>query len=199
MVTVESARKLCAKIKDAAAAAGRPTPTIAMWVGACVDPGEAAIAQMTRSKVGYLAAPGYSDMFVEAGFGELVEFAKTRPHPKELLKAMPAQEIAKATTVVGSLGEVEARIGEYFDAGVDEVCLVRRRPTTRVASARSPRCRRSSETLDTLEGQLSPREKRAHAHADPHRNRRLRKPGARCRSRRPSKPRHDPGGGLHPA
>ncbi|MHA6695235.1 LLM class F420-dependent oxidoreductase [Homoserinimonas sp. A520] len=127
MVTVESARRLCQKVADAAAAAGRPKPPIAMWLATSVDPTSAAIAQMTRSKLGYLAAPGYSDMFIEAGFGELVALAKTRPHPKALREAMPDEEIAAATCIIGSISDIEAKMGEYFDAGVDEICIV---PTT---------------------------------------------------------------------
>lgn len=127
MVTVESARRLCAEIAAAAAAANRPKPTIALWLATAVDPTPEDTKQMIRSKTGYLAAPGYSDMFIEAGFGELVALAKTRPHPKELRAAMPDAELAAVTCITGSPGDVERRIGEYFDAGVDEVCIV---PTT---------------------------------------------------------------------
>jgi probable F420-dependent oxidoreductase len=127
MVTVESARKLCQQTEEAACAAGRPKPPVALWLATSVDPTPEDLKQMIRSKTGYLAAPGYSDMFVEAGFGQLVEFAKSRPHPKELRAAMPDAELAAVTCITGSIGDVDARIREYFDAGVDEICIV---PTT---------------------------------------------------------------------
>ncbi|MFJ2028666.1 LLM class F420-dependent oxidoreductase [Streptosporangium sp. NPDC087985] len=127
MVTVDAARRLCADIETAAAAAGRPRPTVAMWIAASVDPTEADRAQMVRSKTGYLAAPGYSDMFVAAGFGELVDYARSRPHPKDLRAAMPDSAIIAATCVAGSAQEVWTRIEQYFEAGVDEVCIA---PTT---------------------------------------------------------------------
>ncbi|MDR7084151.1 putative F420-dependent oxidoreductase [Arthrobacter ginsengisoli] len=127
MVTVESARKLCAQVADAAAAAGRPKPPVALWLATSVDPTGEDTKQMIRSKTGYLAAPGYSDMFIEAGFGDLVALAKTRPHPKELRAAMPDEELAAVTCLTGSVGDVEARINDYFAAGVDEICIV---PTT---------------------------------------------------------------------
>ena len=76
-----------------------------------------------RAVVGYLAAPGYSDMISEAGFTELVEFARTRPHPKELLAAMP-QTLMSAIGLVGTKEGVAGRLKEYEAAGADEVCLV---------------------------------------------------------------------------
>ncbi len=127
MVTVDSARRLCEQITAAAAAAGRPRPTVAVWLATSVDPTPDDLKQMIRSKTGYLAAPGYSDMFVEAGFGDLVAFAKTRPHPRELRAAMPDEAIAAVTCLTGSIADVEARIADYFAAGIDEVCVV---PTT---------------------------------------------------------------------
>lgn len=127
MVTIESARKLCDQVAAAAEAAGRPKPPVALWLATSVDPTPEDLKQMIRSKTGYLAAPGYSDMFIEAGFGDLVALAKTRPHPKELRAAMPDDEIAAVTCITGSLGDVEERINGYLAAGVDEVCIV---PTT---------------------------------------------------------------------
>ncbi|MCG2623424.1 LLM class F420-dependent oxidoreductase [Arthrobacter sp. I2-34] len=127
MVTVESARRLCDQIAAAAKAAGRPKPPVALWLATSVDPTPEDLKQMIRSKTGYLAAPGYSDMFIEAGFGDLVALAKTRPHPKELRAAMPDAELAAVTCITGSIGDVESRISAYFDAGVDEICIV---PTT---------------------------------------------------------------------
>jgi probable F420-dependent oxidoreductase len=124
MVTVESARRLCTQIAEAAGRAGRPTPPIAAWLSTAVDPSPAALAQMIRSKTGYLAAPGYRDVFIEAGFGDLVEFALTRPHPKELRAAMPDEAIAAVTCLTGSVADIESRINDYFAVGVDEVCVV---------------------------------------------------------------------------
>ena len=89
MVTAQSAARFRGQLDEAAAEAGREPPKLAVWLGCALDPGEEAVRQMQRSKVGYLAAPGYGEMFVEAGFAELVEFARTRPHPKEVLAAMP--------------------------------------------------------------------------------------------------------------
>ena len=39
--------------------------------------------------VGYLGAAGYAEMFAEAGHADLVDFARTRPHPKDLAAGCP--------------------------------------------------------------------------------------------------------------
>jgi alkanesulfonate monooxygenase SsuD/methylene tetrahydromethanopterin reductase-like flavin-dependent oxidoreductase (luciferase family) len=110
-------------LEDAAKEAGRPTPKLAVWLASAVDPNEEAITQLLRAKLGYLAAPGYSEMFVAAGFGDLVAFAKSRPHPKELLAAMPA-ELAAAVGLVGDKEAVRNRMQQYRAAGADEICIV---------------------------------------------------------------------------
>ena len=123
MVTPDSLARLRQQLEDAAKEAGRPTPKLAVWLACAVDPNEEAITQLLRAKLGYLAAPGYSDMFVEAGFGDLVAFAKSRPHPKELLAAMPA-ELAAAVGLVGDKEAVRNRMEQYRAAGADEICIV---------------------------------------------------------------------------
>jgi alkanesulfonate monooxygenase SsuD/methylene tetrahydromethanopterin reductase-like flavin-dependent oxidoreductase (luciferase family) len=62
-------------------------------------------------------------MFAEAGFGDVVRFARTRPHPGELLAAIPA-EIVGHVSLVGDVVSVRARLAEYAAAGVDEIALV---------------------------------------------------------------------------
>jgi probable F420-dependent oxidoreductase len=123
MVTPQSLARLRGQLQQAADEAGRPTPKLAVWLTCAVDPEPEAIAQLLRAVVGYLAAPGYAEMIGEAGFAELVEFARTRPHPKDLLAAMP-DALASAIGLVGTEPEIAARLGEYQAAGADEVCLV---------------------------------------------------------------------------
>lgn len=123
MVTTKTVARFKQQLHEAAAAAGKPTPALAVWMGCAVNPSPEAVTQLLRSKVGYLAAPGYSEMFMEAGFGDLVELAKRRPHPKEVLAAMPA-ELAAAIGLVGDENTLRRRIEEYRAAGVDEICIV---------------------------------------------------------------------------
>lgn len=123
MVTPASLGRLREQAAAAAAEAGRPTPQVAVWLTCAIDPDPAAIQQLLRAIVGYLAAPGYAEMISEAGFADLVAFARTRPHPKELLAAMP-DELPAAIGLVGSAAEINVGLEEYAAAGADEICLV---------------------------------------------------------------------------
>lgn len=133
LVTPKSAARLVQMLHDECRAAGRPVPPVAVWLAAVVDspaggpvtggtPPESA-EQLRRGLVSYLSAPGYGEMFAEAGFGEVVRFARTRPHPGELLAAIPA-ELTGHVSLLGDRGAVRARLAEYASAGVDEVALV---------------------------------------------------------------------------
>jgi len=139
MVTPESLAQLKSQLAEAAANAGRPAPPVAVWLCLAVDPQREAIDQLLRTIVGYLAAPGYAEMISAAGFGELVEYARNRPHPKELLAALP-DELISTIGLVGSEASIRSRLEEYRAAGADEVCLV-------PATAGDPRGQRSLTAL----------------------------------------------------
>jgi probable F420-dependent oxidoreductase len=123
LVTPKSAARLVQMLHDECRAAGRPEPPVAAWVTAIVDPSPAGTEQLRRSFVPYLAAPGYGEMFAEAGFGDVVAFARTGPHPRDLLAAIPA-EIVSHVSLVGDQASIRARLAEYAEAGVSEVALV---------------------------------------------------------------------------
>jgi alkanesulfonate monooxygenase SsuD/methylene tetrahydromethanopterin reductase-like flavin-dependent oxidoreductase (luciferase family) len=111
------------KLRTAAAKADRPCPKVAVWTTCAIDPGPLAIEQLRRGVVGYLSAPGYAEMFRRAGYAELVDYAATRPHPKELLAAVPAS-LNEVIGLIGSVTDVEARMREYLDAGADTIVIV---------------------------------------------------------------------------
>ena len=124
LVTPKSAARLVQLLHDECRAAGRPVPPVAAWLAAVVDPpSDAGVEQLRRGLVAYLSAPGYGEMFAEAGFGDVVRFARTRPHPGELLAAIPA-EIVGHVSLAGDRQAVRARLAEYASAGVDEIALV---------------------------------------------------------------------------
>ena len=112
MVTVETAGRLAVQ-----------HPNTAVWLCAAIDPTDEERAWLARGFVGYLAAPGYAEMFVEAGYGELVEFARSRPGPKEVYARMPG-DLIDQVALVGDEQTVRTRIADYEAAGVAEVCLV---------------------------------------------------------------------------
>jgi probable F420-dependent oxidoreductase len=123
LVTPKSAARLVQLLHDECREAGRPVPPVAAWMAACVDPSAGGIEQLRRGLVAYLSAPGYGEMFAEAGFADVVEFARTGPHPGELLAAIPP-DIVGHVSLVGSVSDVRARLSEYKAAGVDEIAVV---------------------------------------------------------------------------
>jgi probable F420-dependent oxidoreductase len=108
------------------AAAGRLAahhPNTAVWLCAAIDPTDEERAWLSRGFVGYLAAPGYSEMFIEAGYGDLVDFARTRPGPKEIFARMP-DDLLDQVALVGTEAHVRDRVAAYEAAGISEICIV---------------------------------------------------------------------------
>lgn len=112
MVTVDVARQLA-----------RHHSNTAVWLAAALDPTPEERRWLALGYVGYLAAPGYGEMFAAAGYADLVEFARTRPHPRELAARVP-DDLLDAVALVGDETTVRARLGEYAAAGIAEVGLV---------------------------------------------------------------------------
>lgn len=123
MVTPHSLAALRSQLVHESSKLGKEPPTLAVWLTCAVDPAPEALEQICRALVGYLAAPGYDQMFIEAGYESLVELARTRPHPKELLAAMP-NDLPANIGLVGTEAEIRDRLEVYRQAGADEVCLV---------------------------------------------------------------------------
>lgn len=123
LVDPATVRVLVQKLRTAAAEIGRPCPRVAVWTCCAIDPGSYAVEQLRRSVVGYLAAPGYADMFIRAGFADLVAYARSRPHPGDLLARVPTG-LNQVTGLVGDAAHVAARIDEYIAAGADDVVIV---------------------------------------------------------------------------
>ncbi|MCT9144317.1 LLM class flavin-dependent oxidoreductase, partial [Streptomyces violarus] len=123
IVSPEQVRILRARMLAAAERAGRTPPRLASWLPAAVDPKPETLTQVLRSVVGYLAVPGYSDMFVDAGLAEVVELAAKGADRDTLLRALPP-EAAGTVALVGDADTVRARIDAYAEAGLDEIALV---------------------------------------------------------------------------
>ena len=88
-----------------------------------VDPTPETIAQITTGLVIYLAAPGYGEMFAEAGFGNLVDLARSGAPPRDVFAAVPV-ELLESVGLIGSANDVRHRVDDYVAAGVDEICVV---------------------------------------------------------------------------
>ncbi|MCA2227846.1 LLM class F420-dependent oxidoreductase [Nonomuraea aurantiaca] len=118
LITPASAGRLIAQLR-----AVNPATSVVAWVTAAVDPDREAINRIRRAVVGYLPAPGYGEMFAEAGFADVVAFARTRPHPRELFAAVP-DELVASVSLLGDVDAIGARLAAYAAAGVEEVALV---------------------------------------------------------------------------
>ena len=114
-------------------------PATAVWLAAAIDPTDEERRWLSRGYVGYLPAPGYGEMFTDAGFGDLVEFARSRPHPKELAARIP-DDLVDAVALIGDETTVRRRIDEYAAAGITEIGVV-------VPSLEQPSGRRTLEAL----------------------------------------------------
>ena len=91
-------------------------PPVAAWLAAVVDPSRRVSSSCGGGWSSYMSAPGYGEMFAEAGFGDVVRFARTRPHPAELLAAIPP-DIVGHVSLVGDAQALRARLAEYAGGG----------------------------------------------------------------------------------
>ena len=123
LVTIDAVAALRGQLDAAAARAGRPAPALAVWIATAVDPTSDGLQQLARAAVPYLGARGYAAMFEAAGFGRVVQRARSGATPAELLADLP-EALPESIGAVGSVAAVEERLGAYHDAGADEVCLV---------------------------------------------------------------------------
>ncbi|MFD0501555.1 LLM class F420-dependent oxidoreductase [Streptomyces rhizosphaericus] len=131
-VTPEIAAGLSGRLAEEAAAARRACPTVAAWVPVAViegpdtgpDQEAAAVEQLRRTLVGYLAAPGYAEAFTRAGFGNVVALAQSqpRPHPEELRQAIPLEMVRKIG-IFGDRQTVRQRLCAFGDV-IEEVAVL---------------------------------------------------------------------------
>ena len=106
-----------------AAAAGRTSPRLTVWVSVALDPGDAAILQLASQLAVYLAPPGYGEMFCELGFLNLVQRARAGARRAELATTVPV-ELLQQVCALGSQADIAARLQAYHQAGADTVAIV---------------------------------------------------------------------------
>lgn len=148
LVSPAQASRLRAKLDAAARAAGKRPPRLAAWLPAAVDPDEASLTQVLGSIAGYLAVPGYAEMFAAAGYDRAVELARSGAPRARLFEALP-REAAHAVGVVGDVDDARARLRAYAAAGVDEIGVL-------PATAGDPDGRRTLTALVPLGAEMSP-------------------------------------------
>ncbi|TWF95388.1 LLM class F420-dependent oxidoreductase [Saccharopolyspora dendranthemae] len=122
-VSPEQVSAFRSRLDDAAARSGRPTPRLAAWLPAALAPDSRSVTQLLDHVTGYLAVPGYAEMFTAAGFGDEVARAASGAPRDELVNALPLEAV-QALGVVGDHETIRGRLLAYEQAGLDEIGLV---------------------------------------------------------------------------
>jgi probable F420-dependent oxidoreductase len=123
LVTPAAVRAARQALEPEAHRAGRARPRLAVWVAAAHEPSAAALAQLARQVCVYLAPPGYGEMFRAAGFGALVDRARAGAAQHALAGEVP-RALLEAVAMLGDESALRARLGDYAEAGADEVAIV---------------------------------------------------------------------------
>ena len=124
LVTPKQVAVVRAAVDVAAGAAGRSAPPLTVWVPAAVDAGPATHRQLAGQLAAYVGAPGYGEMFSDAGFTSIVSLARSGTVRRaDLSERIPLQ----MTEAVGAIGDrltVQQRIAAFHAAGADTVAVV---------------------------------------------------------------------------
>jgi probable F420-dependent oxidoreductase len=119
-VTPDQIRRTKELIDRVASSVGRQPPELVAWVQTGL--GEAALNQIRRGLVSYVGARGYSDMFLEEGFEEVVMLAREGRSPRDVLAALP-DRLVHAVAAVGTEHAVVDAITARRDAGADLIVM----------------------------------------------------------------------------
>jgi probable F420-dependent oxidoreductase len=106
-----------------AAEHGRPAPRLAVWLTVALDPGPETLKALASQIAVYLRPPGYGEMFIALGYGELVARAREGARRSELAAAVP-RELLERVCALGSARDIRARLAEYHAAGADHIGIV---------------------------------------------------------------------------
>jgi probable F420-dependent oxidoreductase len=123
LVTPEQVRRVRADLDRFAHDAGRPPPPLTVWVPVARDPSEAALRQLAGQIAVYLPAPGYSEMFEAAGFGEIVDSARKARDRRKIVERIPLA-LPAAIGAIGDAGVIADRLSEFGVAGADVVAII---------------------------------------------------------------------------
>ena len=123
LMTVPQAEAAIGVVRSTAEQLGRVPPPATLWLPTALEPGQEGWAQLRSQMAGYLAAPGYGEMFIDAGFGEIVELARSGRPYREVIASV-TDELPAAIGAIGSIDDVKRRIADYHNAGVETVGIV---------------------------------------------------------------------------
>ncbi len=142
LVTPEQVATVRVAVEVAARAAGRTPPPLTVWVPTAVDPGPATRRQLAGQLAAYIGAPGYGEMFIDAGFAEIVSLARSGTVRRADLSERVPPQLMEAVGAIGDRLTVQDRIAAFRAAGADTVALV-------PATAEDPGGRRTLASVPT--------------------------------------------------
>ena len=123
LVTPQQIQRTRAQMENIANELQCPCPPLVAWVPAALDPGPETYRQLAQQVAAYLGAPGYGDMFSEAGFGDVVERARAGESARALAGDVPSG-LLDAVGMLGDVSAVQRRVAEFREAGADVIALV---------------------------------------------------------------------------
>lgn len=130
LLTDTALDRLCQRIREEAEAVQRPRPHVCLWqtvaLGPAADLSEASRRQIAAQLSAYLAAPGYRDLFIEAGARDLVERARAG-EPRAALAEELSRDVLLRFVLSGCWDEPTKLFDDLdrrYAAGVDEIALV---------------------------------------------------------------------------
>ena len=123
LVSTEHVRHARAAVVSEAAKHGRDSFPLAVWVSVALDPQPETLRQLAAQIAVYLAPPGYGEMFIALGFGELVERARNGERRASLVDAIP-RELLEHVCALGSESDIRARLADYHHAGATHIGIV---------------------------------------------------------------------------
>jgi probable F420-dependent oxidoreductase len=142
LVTPRQVAAVRVAVVAAARIAGRTPPPLTVWIPAAVDPGPATRRQLAGQLAAYIGAPGYGEMFIDAGFAEIVSLARSGTVRRADLSERVPPQLMEAVGAIGDRVTVQDRIAAFRAAGADTVALV-------PATAEDPGGRRTLASVPT--------------------------------------------------
>lgn len=115
---------------------------VTAWVVGALEPTPGAMDQLRSQVAMYLGAPGYGEMFEQAGFGDVVDRAREGAPRTQVVASVP-DELLESVAMIGSRSAIGQRLDAYRAAGVSQVAVV-------PATADDPGGRRTMEAVAAL-------------------------------------------------
>lgn len=123
LITAAQLARLRRDIDAAAQSAGKGRPKLVAWVPAALARSAGTLRQLAQQLAAYLPAPGYGEMFGDAGFGAIVEQARSGLPRVELARSLPI-ELIERVAAIGDPQHLHDRLDDWYAAGADQVAVV---------------------------------------------------------------------------